>query len=416
MTNTSTDNTQGSDWRTPALVLVAGCLIAMMGFGVRSALGLFLEPMTSDRGWTRETFGFALALQNLFWGLGLPVAGALADKFGSSRVIIAGAVMYALGLYGMNVSQTPFALNVFAGVLSGTGIAFSAFTLALAAMVRVVGVHKRAMILGLGTAAGSLGQVIFSPVSQGFIQHSGWSATLTGLALVLLFLIPLALVLPVVVTAKDGQNNTADEVQQSLKDAVREAMGHRGFVLLTTGFFVCGFHVAFITVHFPSYVRDLGLEPKIGAYSLALIGLFNIVGSFGSGLVGQRYSMKMSLSFIYFARACVILALLLLPKTPLVILVFACVMGILWLSTVPLTTGIIAQVFGVQYMATLFGIVFLSHQIGSFIGVWLGGYLYDQTGSYNGMWWAGVFFGVVAALVHMPINEKPLARLGAGTS
>ena len=393
------------------LVLIAGCLIAMTGFGVRSVLGLFLEPMTIERGWSRENFGFALALQNLCWGLGLPIAGALADRFGSSRVIIAGAIMYASGLYGMSVVESPVGLNLFAGVLSGTGIAFSAFTLALAAMIRVVGVDKRTMVLGLGTAAGSLGQVVYSPIAQGFIQHSGWSTTLVGFALVLLFMIPLALVLPVVVNKKNTQNATPDAVKQSLKEAVSEAMGHRGFVLLTLGFFVCGFHVAFIGVHFPSYVRDLGLDPKIGAYSLALIGLFNIVGSFGSGIVGQRYSMKLSLSAIYFARACVILALLALPKTPLVILTFAAVMGILWLSTVPLTTGIIAQVFGVQYMGTLFGIVFLSHQIGSFVGVWIGGVLYDRTGSYDGMWWAGVFFGLLAAVVHMPINEKPLARL-----
>ncbi len=399
-------------WRTPALVLVAGCLIAMIGFGVRSALGLFLEPMTVDRGWTRESFGFALALQNLFWGLGLPIAGALADKYGSSRVIMFGALTYAAGLFGMTVAEAPFMLNVFAGVLSGIGIAFSAFTLALASMVRVVGVEKRALVLGLGTAAGSFGQVIFSPISQGFIEYSGWSATLTILSLTVLFLIPLAIVLPAVLSSQSAQSQH-NNAKQSLKEAVREAIGHKGFVLLTTGFFVCGFHVAFITVHFPAYVRDLGLDPKYGAYSLALIGLFNIVGSFGSGIVGQKYSMKMSLSTIYFLRACVILALLLLPKTPLVILLFASVMGILWLSTVPLTTGIIAQVFGVQYMATLFGIVFLSHQIGSFIGVWMGGVLYDQTGSYNGMWWAGIFFGVLAALIHLPINEKPLARLSA---
>jgi len=392
------------------LVLVAGCLIAMIGFGVRSALGLFLEPMTLDRGWTRESFGFALALQNLFWGLGLPVAGALADKYGSARIIMFGALVYAAGLFGMTIAEAPFMLNVFAGVLSGIGIAFSAFTLALASMVRVVGIEKRALVLGLGTAAGSFGQVVFSPMSQGFIEHSGWSTALTSLALTVLFLIPLAIMLPTVVKRGAAHAENAD-AKQSLKEAVREAIGHKGFVLLTTGFFVCGFHVAFITVHFPAYVRDLGLDPQYGAYSLALIGLFNIIGSFGSGIVGQRYSMKASLSTIYFLRACVILALLMLPKTPLVILLFASIMGILWLSTVPLTTGIIAQVFGVQYMATLFGIVFLSHQIGSFIGVWMGGVLYDRTGSYDGMWWAGIVFGLLAALIHLPINEKPLARL-----
>jgi len=400
-------------WRTAELVLVAGCLIALLGFGVRSSLGLFLGPMTMENevGWSRESFAMALALQNLFWGIGLPIAGALADKFGATRVIMLGAILYALGLHGMTISDTPAQLNLFAGVLSGLGVAFSAFTIALAAMVRVVGAGQRALVLGLGTAAGSLGQVVFSPVSQGFIQYSGWSATLTGLSLTVLFLIPLAFVLPGVKNNSSASESSRASAEQTLKNAVTEAMGHSGFVLLTTGFFVCGFHVAFITVHFPAYVHDLGLDPKIGAYSLALIGLFNIIGSFSAGIVGQRFSMKLSLSTIYFARALVILALLLAPKTPLVILLFASVMGILWLSTVPLTTGIIAQVFGVKYMATLFGIVFLSHQIGSFIGVWLGGVLYDKTGSYNGMWWAGVVFGVLAALVHLPINEKPLARL-----
>jgi len=408
-----TTNTQALNhgWRTPGLVLIAGCLIALLGFGVRSSLGLFLAPMTVENDWSRESFGMALALQNLFWGIGLPMAGAMADKFGSTRVIIFGAVVYALGLHGMTFAETPAGLNLFAGVLSGIGVAFSAFTIALAAMVRVVGADKRSLVLGLGTAAGSLGQVVFSPISQGFIQLSGWSATLTGLSLTVLFMIPLAFVLPAIINNKDSSEPEQVTAEQTLKHAVREALGHSGFVLLTTGFFVCGFHVAFITVHFPAYVRDLGLDPKIGAYSLALIGLFNIVGSFGSGFVGQRFSMKLSLSTIYFARAFVILVLLLAPKTPAVILIFSSVMGILWLSTVPLTTGIIAQVFGVKYMATLFGIVFLSHQIGSFIGVWLGGVLYDKTGSYDGMWWAGVVFGVLAALVHLPINEKPLARL-----
>jgi len=407
----ATEQSSGHGWRTPALVLLAGCLIAMLGFGVRSSLGLFLEPMTVENNWSRESFGMALALQNLFWGIGLPIAGAMADKFGSARIIIFGAIIYALGLFGMTIAETPAALNLFAGLLSGVGVAFSAFTLALAAMVRVVGADKRALVLGLGTAAGSFGQVVFSPISQGFIQHSGWSATLTGLSLTVLFMIPLAFVLPVVINKQNSQSASHDTAEQTLKGAVGEAMAHRGFVLLTTGFFVCGFHVAFITVHFPAYVRDLGLDPKIGAYSLALIGLFNIIGSFGSGIVGQRFSMKLSLSVIYMARAVVILALLLAPKTPAVILLFASVMGILWLSTVPLTTGIIAQVFGVRYMATLFGIVFLSHQIGSFIGVWLGGVLFDRTGSYDGMWWAGVAFGVPAAIVHLPINERPVARL-----
>lgn len=393
-------------WRSPTIVILAGCAIATVGFGIRSSLGLFLEPMTVERGWTRETFALALALQNLFWGLCLPLAGALADKYGSARVIIAGALVYAIGLYGMSAVETSGLLYLFAGVFSGTGIAFSAFSLALAAMVRVVGPHRRALILGLGTAAGSFGQVVFSPLAQGFIQFAGWQMALVWLAALTLAMIPLALMLP----AAPVENGSATE-ELSLRGAVSEALGHRGFVLLTTGFFVCGFHVAFITVHFPSYVRDLGLEPRVGAYAIALIGLFNIAGSLVAGFAGQRFSMKRGLAAIYFARTLTILALLLLPKTAAVIYGFAAVMGILWLSTVPLTTGIIAQVFGVRYMATLFGIVFLSHQLGSFLGVWLGGRLYDMTGSYDGMWWAGIFLGLLATVIHLPINEKPLPRL-----
>jgi len=389
----------------PLVVIIAGCLIAAVGFGARSALGLFLEPMTQARGWSRETFGLALALQNLFWGLGLPVAGMLADKLGASRVIMAGALVYAAGLYLMGTVESASMLYLSAGILSGLGIAFSAFSLALAAMVKVVGPEKRSVILGLGTAAGSFGQVVFSPLSQGFIESVGWSSTLALLALIVLFLIPLAFALPAV-----NRSERQSVVDQSLREAMSEAFAHRGFILLTTGFFVCGFHVAFITVHFPAYLRDLGLDPVIGAWCLSLIGLFNIAGSFLAGFVGQRFSKKYALSAIYVLRAVLITALMILPKTPLVVLCFAAAMGVLWLSTVPLTTGIIAQVFGIRYMATLFGIVFLSHQIGSFLGVWLGGVLYDATGSYNGMWWAGVALGLVAALIHLPINEKPLAR------
>lgn len=407
----NTQMNQGASVRQSALLVIgAGCLIAAIGFGARSSLGLFLEPMTVARGWTRETFGLALAIQNLFWGLGLPIAGILADKWGSSRVITVGAVVYALGLYGMSFVSSASAFYLFAGVLSGIGIAFSAFSLALAAMVRVVGPERRSLILGLGTAAGSFGQVVFSPLTQGLIEAFGWSSALVYLGLFVIGLIPLAFLLP-----HHRDNGTVQAVEQSLRDALHEAFAHRGFVLLTTGFFVCGFHVAFITVHFPAYIRDLGLDPAIGAWSLSLIGLFNIVGSVLAGVIGQRYSKRMSLSTIYFLRALLIFILLVSPKTPFVIMGFASLMGILWLSTVPLTTGIIAQVFGVRYMATLFGIVFLSHQIGSFIGVWLGGLLYDTTGSYNGMWWAGVVLGIAAGLIHLPIDEKPLARLQAQT-
>ncbi|MCY3769639.1 MAG: MFS transporter [Gammaproteobacteria bacterium] len=399
-------------WRTPLAVLIAGCLISMTGFGIRSSFGLFLEPMTVDQGWTRETFGLAMALQNLFWGIGLPFAGAIADKQGTVKVIVAGAIMYALGIWGMSSADSGLALQLTGGILTGLGVAFSAFTLAMAAMVRVVGPEKRSFVLGIGTAAGSFGQVIFSPISQGFISAYGWHTALVLLASISLVMIPLALCLP---KSAKAQSDTL-VADQTLKEALSEAMMHRGYILLTIGFFVCGFHVAFITVHLPAYIKDLGLDPAIGAYSIALIGLMNIVGSILSGLAGQRWSKKYGLSVIYFSRSLVILALLLAPKTPAVMLLFAGMMGILWLSTVPLTTGIVAQVFGVRYMATLFGIVFLSHQIGSFMGVWLGGRIFDQTGSYDGMWWAGITVGLAAALIHLPINEKPLPRLALSTT
>ena len=393
-------------WRTPLLVIMAGCIIAAIGFGIRSSFGLFLEPVTAAKGWSRETYGLAMALQNLFWGIGLPFAGAIADRLGAVKVIAFGAIVYAIGVYGMTIVDSPMGLHVAGGILAGIGVAFSAFTIAMAAMVRVVGAEKRSLVLGLGTAAGSVGQVLFSPLSQGFITAYGWSVALTLLALATLIMIPLAFILP-----SDPSVSTELQADQSMAEALREASSHSGYILLTIGFFVCGFHVAFITVHFPAYIRDLGLDPAIGAWSIALIGLMNIVGSFVSGMAGQRFSKKAGLSMIYFARAILISALLVLPKTPLVIYLFAGTMGLLWLSTVPLTTGIVAQVFGVRYMATLFGIVFLSHQCGSFLGVWLGGRIFDLTGSYDAMWYAGILLGVIAALVHLPIDEKPLPRL-----
>ena len=402
----SNSNTDAGTWRSPSVVIVAACLIAMIGFGSRSTFGLFLEPMTEAKGWSRETFALALALQNLMWGIGVPVAGAIADKYGAARVIVIGAVLYSAGIYGMSTAETGTVFYITGGLLTGLGVAFTAFSLAMAAMARVVSADRRSFVLGLGTAAGSLGQVIFSPLSQGFISAFGWQQALVLQAALVMVLIPLAFALPLAPGASQ-----ASEQSQSLREAVQEAFAHRGFVLLTAGFFVCGFHVAFITVHFPAYVNDMGLSATVGAWALAIIGLFNIAGSFLSGLVGQRYSKKSSLSFIYLARAVVISALLIAPKTPETIYLFSAMMGLLWLSTVPLTTGIVAQVFGLRYLATLFGVVFLSHQIGSFIGVWLGGRLYDTYGSYDGMWIAGIFFGVVAAIIHWPINEKPLARL-----
>jgi MFS family permease len=406
-----TVTTAPSSWRTPLIVLVAGCLIATVGFGIRSTFGLFLEPMTVARGWDRETYALAMAIQNLMWGAGLPIAGALADRFGPPRVLIVGAFVYCAGTWWMAHAEGSLALHLSGGVLAGLGIAFTAFSIALAAMARVVGPEKRSLALGLGTAAGSFGQVVFSPLGQGFIAAYGWQDALLILAASALLIIPLAFVLP-----KASAPAAGDLADQTARDALGEAFRHRGYVLLTLGFFVCGFHVAFITVHFPAYVVGLGLAPEVGAYAIALIGLFNIVGSLVSGVVGQRYSKKSSLSIIYFLRAIAITALLLAPKTPATIYLFSIAMGLLWLSTVPLTTGIVAQIFGIRYMATLFGIVFLSHQVGSFLGVWLGGRLYDTIGTYDPVWWAGVVLGLMAAIVHWPIDERPLARLRPQTA
>jgi MFS family permease len=387
-------------------VIAAGCLIAMLGFGARSVYGLLLEPMTGARGWDRETFALALAIQNLVWGFGVPFASMLADRYGPSRVLAAGAIVYGIGTAGMATATTGVGLTLFGGVLTGLGIALTSFSIALAAMARVVEPGRQSLVLGIGTSAGSLGQVIFSPLSQLVIAKFGWDSALFFLAASVLFIVPLAFVLP-------GNKDTGGHatIEQGLGEAIVEAVRHRGYVLLTLGFFVCGFHVAFITVHFPAYVRDLGLAAEVGAYAIAIIGLFNIVGSFLSGLAGQRWPKKNGLVIIYSLRALAIAGLLIADKTPSTIYLFAAAMGILWLSTVPLTSGIVAQVFGMRFMATLFGIVFLSHQLGSFLGVWLGGYLYDRTGSYDAVWWIGVALSIAAALIHVPINERPLQRV-----
>lgn len=393
--------------RTVIVVIVAGSIISLVGFGVRSTFGLFLEPMTVAHGWSRETFAIALAIQNLMWGIGVPVAGMIADRWGARPVLIFGALCYAAGTWGMTLAETGTMLHLSAGFVTGLGVAFTSFSLALAVIAKAVGPARRSLALGIGSAAGSFGQVVFSPIAQGFISGYGWETALVVLALAILVIIPAALVLP-----PAGSGDAADyEPPQDFADAMREAFTHQGYVLLTIGFFVCGFHVAFITVHFPAYVKDLGLGGQTGAIAISIVGMMNILGAYLSGVVGQRWSKKSSLAGIYFARAAVIAALLLAPKTEAVIYAFAFAMGILWLSTVPLTTGIVGQVFGTRYMATLFGIVFFSHQLGSFIGVWLGGWLYDQYGTYDPIWWAGVALGLLAGLIHLPIDERPLARL-----
>ena len=404
-----TEHTFGSQrWQKPVVVMIAGCLICLIGFGARSTFGLFLTPMSGAMEWDRETFALAMAIQNLLWGLMMPVAGILADRYGYVLVIIGGTLVYALGLWGMAFTDSVTILHLTAGVLTGVGVSFTSFTLISTAMVRVVGPEKRSLVFGVGTAATSFGQVLFSPITQGVIDGYGWESGIFFLFFSILIILPLALLLPFNPGVKGEQ-----ETGQTISEAIREAAQHRGFILLTTGFFVCGFHVAFIGIHFPAYVTDLGFAPRVGAWSIALIGIFNIVGSILSGMYGRRGVKKLGLSFIYAARAVVILVLLVMPKTELSLYLFAAAMGILWLSTVPLTNMVVAQIFGVRYMATLYGFVFVSHQLGSFLGVWLGGFLYDMTGTYDLVWYAGIVLGIVAALVHLPINEAPLARLAA---
>ncbi len=386
-------------WRAPITIVAACCLIAIIGYGVRSSFGLFLEPMTIARGWDRETFSLAMAIQNLLWGLSVPIASALADRFGPPRVLFTGAFVFAAGTWGMAVVESSLALHIVGGILTGIGVAFTAFSIVLATIAKVVPARFQSIALGFGTAATSLGQVVLTPIGAVMIEQYGWQPALLYFALALLAIAPLALLLP-------RETSTGDTpIEQTIVEALREALSNRGFVLLGIGFFVCGFHVAFIGVHFPAYVTDLGLAAEVGAYAIAIIGAFNIIGSFAAGFAGQRWRMSYSLATIYTLRAVCIAALIVAPKTNVTIYAFAAAMGLLWLSTVPLTTGIVAKVFGVRYLATLFGLVFLSHQLGSFIGVWLGGYLFDTYGSYDPVWWAGVVLGLLAAVIHLPIKE-----------
>jgi len=387
------------------IVVGAACLIAVLGFGIRSGFGLFLAPMSADLGWGREVFALAIAIQNLLWGFGQPVAGAIADKFGAGRVLTVGALLYALGIYIMAQASSPLELHMSAGILVGLGTAGASFSLAIAAVARMAPEHMRSMAMALVTASGSLGQFLMVPLGQAFLDEYGWSMALMLFSLLALLIIPLAFPL------RGSGESAAMGPDQTLTAALQEAGSHSGYLYLTAGFFVCGFHVAFIQTHLPAYVTDMGLNATIGAWALALVGFFNIIGSLAAGYFGSRYTKKNLLSLIYLVRAVVIAAFILVPISATSVLVFSAAMGLLWLSTVPLTSGIVAQVFGPRYMATLFGIVFMSHQLGAFVGVWLGGRLYDQTGSYDMVWWVAVGLGVLASVIHLPINERPAARL-----
>jgi MFS family permease len=384
------------------LVIVCGCLISLLSFGPRSVLGLFLVPMTETQGWSREIFALSLAIQNLMWGIGQPFAGAVADRYGTGRVLAFGGLVYAGGLVLMAWAPTPAWLHVSAGLMIGLGMAAASFSIVLAAFGRRVPPEKRPMVFGIGTAAGSMGQFLFAPMGRAFIADYGWEQ-----ALILLGVIMLAIpVLAFALRGRSDQSAAADFIKdQTLTQAVTQAFAHRSYVLLVIGFFVCGFHVAFITAHLPAYLEDLGMDPTLGAWSLALIGLFNVIGSLASGVISGKYSKPIFLALIYLARAAIIALFLILPISTLTVLVFSATMGLLWLSTVPPTSALVAIMFGPKYMATLMGIVFFNHQLGAFLGVWLGGRLYDTTGSYDVVWYLGIALGIMAALVHWPIRE-----------
>jgi len=388
--------------RSPTAVLVAGCVILCIGFGVRSGFGLFLQPMSLENGWGRETFSLAMAVQNLLWGIFGPFAGGIADRYGTGRVVALCGIAYVLGLVVMAFTETPLALHLGSGFLIGLALSGATFATILAVIGRVTPIEKRSTALGIAVAAGSFGQFALLPITQLLISGFDWRVALLVLAAIAALIVPLAFFTSGKAPAHTGPH-------QSLGEALHEAMRERGFHLLFWGYFVCGFHIAMLTVHLPSYVTDNGLRPEHGMTALALIGLCNMVGTFAAGWLGGRYSKKYLLSAIYSLRALLILMLVALPLTPLTLYVFACGIGFLWLGTVPLTTGLVGQIFGLRYFSTLTGIVFFGHQIGSFIGVWLAGWLYDQTGSYNGALTISIGLGVFAALVNVPVNEKPLA-------
>ncbi|MGQ0579268.1 MAG: MFS transporter [Betaproteobacteria bacterium] len=394
-------------WRTPVLVLVCAAIILTLGLGIRASFGLFLQPMSADLGWGRGHFSFAMALSNLIWGLAQPFFGAWADKKGAGRVVAVSGLLYAGGLAMMPFSTTPLMLDVSAGLMVGLGLSGVSFGVILGVVGRAFAPERRSLALGIASSGGSFGQFLMLPFGQLLISTLGWQTAALVLAGTILATVPLAAAM------MEGRRPVATDAEQSLGHALREAGSHSGFWYLTAGFFVCGFQVAFIAVHLPAYLVDVRMTPAVGATALALIGLFNIAGSFFAGYLGGRFSKKYLLSGIYLLRAVIIALFLVLPVSPVTIYLFAAGIGFLWLGTVPLTNGLVAQIFGVRFVSMLFGIVFLSHQIGSFTGVWLGGYLFDATGSYHLVWIGSIALGVIAAILNLPIDERPVARVEA---
>ena len=394
-------NTSALRPAVPLLVLIiAGCIIAAIGNGVRTSFGLFTLPMTADLGLSREQWGMAMAIQNLAWGVTQPFAGAFADRVGTARTVAFGAVIYALGVLGMAFSPDAGLMTLTAGVVTGVGIAICSFSVVMAAFGRSVPPEKRSLIFGVATAASSFGQFAFAPISQGFINAFGWQSALLYLGMALLLIIPLSFAL------RGRTENPVGHADLPFMEALAKAWGHGSYKLLVIGFFVCGFHLAFINVHMPAYLVQCGLSPEVGSWTIAVIGLFNIVGSLLAGYLGGKLPKQLLLATIYFLRAVAIGAFLLIPVSEITAYAFAAAMGLLWLSTVPLTAGLVTLFFGARYMGMLYGVAFFSHQLGSFVGVWLGGYVYDQTGSYSLVWYLGIVLGLASAALHIPINER----------
>jgi len=391
---------------SPLQVLACGALIVTLSMGIRHGFGLWLQPITQAQGWTRENFAFALAIQNLAWGFCGIFAGMAADRFGAFRVLVGGSVLYGVGLAGMALTTTPLAFALTTGVLIGAAQAGTTYAVIYGVIGRQIPAEKRSWAMGVAAAAGSFGQFLMVPVEGALIAQLGWQNALLVLGVAVLLIAPLAWGLREPGFAA-GQ---APKREQTIAQALREAFGYRSFQLLMAGYFVCGFQVVFIGVHMPSYLKDNGLSPQVASYALALIGLFNVVGTYMAGSLGQRMAKKHILAFIYFARAVVIAVFLWAPLSPTSVYIFSAVMGLLWLSTVPPTNATVAQIFGVAHLSMLGGFVFFSHQIGSFMGVWLGGVLYDQTGSYDVVWYISIALGVFAGLINLPVREAPIAR------
>jgi MFS family permease len=410
-----TSSAKAASTATPAKlsmtqVLICGAAVVTLSMGIRHGFGLWLQPVTMERGWTRETFALALAIQNLAWGLAGPVAGMLADKFGAFRVLLVGGVLYALGLVLMALSTSSLAFMGSAGLLLGMAQSGTTYAVVYGVIGRNVAPEKRSWAMGITAAAGSFGQFLMVPVENGLISNWGWQNALFVLACMALLILPLAFGL------KEPVQATSTGPKQSVAAALREAFAYPSFRWLMAGYFVCGFQVVFIGVHMPSYLKDHGLSPTVATTALGLIGLFNVIGTYAAGSLGQRLPKRYILSAIYALRGVVITIFVLAPLTPTSVYIFAAVMGTLWLSTVPPTNALVAQIFGVQYMGMLGGLVFLSHQVGSFMGVWLGGKLYDATGSYNVVWWLAVALSVFATLANLPVRETAIRRPPAGTA